>query len=55
MAEEYVSYDQYRADLADFRADMARFREELRGDLASMRVEMHQQITPRPNGWRASS
>jgi hypothetical protein len=45
MAEEFVSYDKYRADLADFRSDMARFREEVRSDLASMRVEMHQQIT----------
>ena len=25
MAEDYVSYDKYRADLADFRADMSRY------------------------------
>jgi hypothetical protein len=38
--EEYVSYDKYRADLADFRADMARFREEVRGELGSLRLDM---------------
>jgi phage-related minor tail protein len=37
--EEYVSYDRYCADLADFRADMARFREEVRGELANLRID----------------
>jgi hypothetical protein len=30
------------ADLADFRADMAQFREEVRGELATLRTEMYQ-------------
>jgi hypothetical protein len=46
MAEhpDYVPFDLYRADLADFRADLARFREEVRGDLAAMRVELKSDI-----------
>jgi hypothetical protein len=31
----------YRSDLTDFRADMARFREEVRSDLAMLRTEMY--------------
>jgi hypothetical protein len=30
-----------RADLTDFHTDMARFREEVRGDLATLRTEMY--------------
>ena len=45
MAEpDYVSYDKYRADLADFRSDMARFREEVRADLAGLRQELSSDI-----------
>lgn len=47
MVEEYVSYDKYCADLADFRADMSRyqaemagFREETRQAINDMRVDM---------------
>lgn len=31
----------YHADLADFHTDMARFREEVRGDLATLRTEIY--------------
>ena len=30
-----------RADLTDFHTDMARFREEVRGELATLRTEMY--------------
>jgi hypothetical protein len=56
VAEEYVPFDLYRANLADFRADLARFREELRVEMhrefsqvhtevAGLRGEMYQAIT----------
>lgn len=31
----------YRADLADFHTDMAQFREDVRGELATLRTEMY--------------
>jgi hypothetical protein len=45
MAEEqYVTYDKYRADLADFRSDMARFREEIRTEITNFRAEIKTDI-----------
>ncbi|ETW95749.1 MAG: hypothetical protein ETSY1_29365 [Candidatus Entotheonella factor] len=38
--EEYVNYDKYRADLSDFRAAMANFREEVRGEVSGMRQDI---------------
>ncbi len=38
--EQYVTYDKYRADLADFRGAMAQFREEVRGSLNNIDVKL---------------
>ena len=38
MAEDFVSYDKYRADFSDFRSDFSRFREEIRVGLANFRT-----------------
>lgn len=41
MAEsEYVTYDRYRADMADFRRDWTEFRAEMRAEFAAMRREL---------------
>jgi hypothetical protein len=40
MAEDFITHDQYRADVADFRSDMARFREGVRADLGQIRGEV---------------
>jgi hypothetical protein len=46
MAEEqYVTYDKYRADLADFRSDMARFREEIRVEIANTRGDLRTEMS----------
>jgi hypothetical protein len=40
MAEEYITVDKYRADLADLRADLAQWRADLTQQMAQMELRL---------------